>query len=257
MYPYVEVFGLIIPSYMIMALVGLIFALALALLRRKSGRLNFEAEDVILMILVAAIGAMAGSKIFQLIGVIARDSSEPSFWTLAHWKTLIPTAGVFYGGLIGGFFVVLLYINKNKLEFWKVADLMVPSILLFCTFGRIGCFLAGCCYGKEAHWGIVPLHGTEPLIPVQLFEAGFTFVTLIVLLILRPERKRPGILLPVYVLTYAVGRFILEFFRGDMQRGVYLLSTSQWLSLLLIPVGIYLLIRRNKTQISPPAPKNE
>lgn len=207
------------------------------------------------MILVAAIGAMTGAKLFQLIGVIARDGSNPGFWTLAHWKTLIPTAGVFYGGLIGGFFAVLLYIRKNKLEFWSVADLFVPSILLFCTFGRIGCFLAGCCYGKVSECGIVfPLHGHDPLLPVQLYEAGFTFVTLIVLLILRPERKKPGILLPIYVLTYAAGRFVLEFFRGDMQRGVYLLSTSQWISLLLIPAGIYLLLRRSKIQPLPPAP---
>lgn len=254
MHPYVEIFGRLIPSYMIMAIVGIVFAIVLALLRRKNENLGFEAEDVILMILVAAIGAMAGAKIFQLVGVIARDWNKAGFWTIEHWKTLIPTAGVFYGGLIGGFFAVLLYIRRNKLDFRKVSDLMVPSVLLFCTFGRIGCFLAGCCYGKVSECGIVfPLHGHEPLIPVQLYEAAFTFVTLIVLLILRPERKRQGILLPIYVLTYAVGRLILEFFRGDMNRGVFLLSTSQWISILLIPVGIYLLKRLNNPKLSPPA----
>lgn len=246
MYPYLDLFGRLIPTYLISAIFGIFFALGLALFRRRNPRFRFEAEDVILMIMLAVIGALLGAKAFQLIGIIVRDWHVAGFWTLAHWKTLIPTAGVFYGGLIGGFFAVLVYVQKNKLGFWKVADLLVPSILLFSTFGRIGCFLAGCCHGRVAACGIVPMYGSDPLIPVQLFEAGFTFLTMVAMLAFRPERKKPGILLPLYVLTYAVGRFVLEFFRGDMHRGVYLLSISQWISILMIPVGIFLLIQRNK-----------
>ena len=258
MYPYMEIFGRLIPSYLVMALIGLVFTLVLALIRRKKGNLTFQAEDVILMILIAAIGAMLGAKAFQLVGVILRDGNEPGFWTWEHWKSLIPTAGVFYGGFIGGFAAMLIYIRKNKFDFWKVADLMVPSILLFCTFGRIGCFLAGCCYGKVSHTcGIVPLYGAEPLIPVQLYESAFTLVLLIGLLITRPERKREGILLPIYILSYAAARFALEFFRGDMQRGVFILSTSQWISLLMVPLGIYLLLRNKKHNEKPPAESNE
>lgn len=246
MYPYIEVFGRLISTYLIAAVVGIIFGLALALFRRRSPRFNIEAEDVILMIVLAVIGAIAGAKSFQLIGYIFRDWNIPGFWTLAHWKTLMPTVGVFYGGLIGGFFTLLIYVRKNKLDFWKTADLLTPSVLLFSTFGRIGCFLAGCCYGRVSACGIIPMGGHLPLIPVQLYEAAFTFIVLLALLFFRPERKRPGVLLPIYIISYAVGRFILEFFRGDLNRGVYILSTSQWISLLMIPVGIFLLMQRNK-----------
>lgn len=81
-----------------------------------------------------------------------------------------------------------------------------------------------------------------PFVPVQLFEAGFNLLFFIIILIVRPERKRPKILLPIYLIVYAAGRFMLEFLRGDIERGVFLLSVSQWISLLIIPTGIILLI---------------
>jgi phosphatidylglycerol:prolipoprotein diacylglycerol transferase len=144
--------------------------------------------------------------------------------------------------LIGGITAALIYIRKNKLDFFEVTDILVPSILLFFTFGRIGCFFAGCCYGCIADWGIaLPSHGIEPLIPVQLFEAGFTFLVMIAVLVFRPERKCTGALLPLYLIVYAIGRFVLEFFRGDIGRGVFILSTSQWISLLILPAGVILL----------------
>jgi len=252
MYPTLDVFGHAFSMYLLSAIAGILFAFGLALLRRRAARFHTGAEDIVYIIMCAVIGALLGAKAFQLAGFILRDGRGAGFWTLEHWRGLIPGVGVFYGGLIGGFIAVLVYIRKYKLDFLDVTDILVPCVLLFCTFGRIGCFLAGCCYGRQAHWGIQ--HGAETLIPVQLFEAGLTLITMAAILIFRPERKRPGVLLPLYVLVYAVGRFVLEFFRGDMQRGVYLLSTSQWISLLMIPAGIFLLkwiSKRPKLQNTP------
>jgi phosphatidylglycerol:prolipoprotein diacylglycerol transferase len=197
------------------------------------------------------IGAIVGAKLFQLIGFIIRDGSNPGFWTIENWKNMLPGGGVFYGGLIGGLIAALIYIRKNKLDFWEVTDILVPSVLLFHTFGRLGCFFAGCCYGGEATWGITFTHSLiapkgVSLIPVQLFEAGFNLLVLIAILIVRPERKRPRILLPLYLMVYAIGRFVLEFFRGDIGRGIYLLSTSQWISLLIFPAGLALLLWQSK-----------
>jgi len=242
MYPTLELFGHSISTYFLSALIGLVLAFGLALLRGRAARFHTGAEDIVLTIMCAVVGALLGAKAFQLAGLILRDGGSAGFWTLEHWKGLIPGVGVFYGGLIGGFVAVLLYVRKSKLDFLDVTDILVPCVLLFCTFGRVGCFLAGCCYGCAAPWGIAPRHGAEPLVPVQLFEAGLTLFTMAALLLFRPERRRPGVLLPLYILVYALGRFILEFFRGDMQRGVYLLSTSQWISLLMVPAGISLLI---------------
>jgi phosphatidylglycerol:prolipoprotein diacylglycerol transferase len=250
MFPSFELFGITIQTYFLAAIVGLLFAIGLALLRSRAARFHVSAEEVVFAILISMIGGLIGSKIFQLIGHIFRDGGDPNFWTLENWKGLMMGVGVLYGGLIGGVTAALIYIRKSKLDFFEVADILVPSILLFFTFGRIGCFFAGCCYGRVADWGIVlSSHGYEPLIPVQLFEAGFTLIVMAVMLIIRPERKHPGALLPLYLMTYAIGRFVLEFFRGDIGRGVYILSTSQWISLLALPAGIALLMWVNKQQV--------
>ncbi|MDR2525122.1 MAG: prolipoprotein diacylglyceryl transferase [Oscillospiraceae bacterium] len=247
MYPFFELFGKSISTYWLSAMLGLVLALVLTLMRRRARCFSASTEDVILIVLCATMGAVIGAKMFQIIGYIIRDGRSAGFWTVEHWKQLMPGVGVFYGGLIGGFVAVLIYMYRSKLDFREVTDLLVPPVLLFHAFGRIGCFLAGCCYGHEAVWGIAFVHSNiapnrVPLIPVQLFEAGFNLLFLVTLLVSRPERKCPGVLLPLYLMVYAISRFVLEFFRGDVGRGVYLLSTSQWVSLLIFPIGIMLLV---------------
>ena len=137
-------------------------------------------------------GAIIGAKVFQLVGYIIRDGSNAAFWTIQNWKSLLLGIGIFYGGLIGGFLAVLIYIWKSKLDFRSITDILVPSVLLFHAFGRLGCFFAGCCCGRESTWGIT-IH-------------------------------------------------------GDVGRGIFLLSTSQWISLLVFPAGIILLRWVIKTQ---------
>lgn len=244
---YIEIFGLTVSMYWLSSIVGLIFAILLALLRRRNISFHTSAGDIFFTILCCMIGALIGAKVFQLTGYIIRDGANNSFWTFENWRGMLSGVGVFYGGLVGGIAGALIYIHICKLDIWDVSDILVPSVPLFHAFGRLGCFFAGCCYGREAAWGITFTNSLNapngiPLIPVQLFEAGFNLLFLIIILIIRPERKRPKILLPIYLIMYAVGRFIFEFFRGDIGRGVFLLSVSQWISLLIIPVGIILLI---------------
>jgi len=242
MHPTLELFNITIPTYFLFSTIGIAFAIGFALLRRRTARFHTSAEDVFFTLLCCIIGALVGAKAFQLIGSIVLNGGDAGFWTLKNWKGMLPGVGVFYGGLIGGFAAALIYIQKNKLDFWDVIDILIPSVLLFHAFGRVGCFFAGCCYGREVTWSIA-ING---LVPVQLFEAGLNLLLLAAVLIIRPERKRPGILLPLYLITYSIGRFILEFFRGDTSRGMFFLSTSQWLSLLVLPVGILLLIWNGK-----------
>jgi phosphatidylglycerol:prolipoprotein diacylglycerol transferase len=121
----------------------------------------------------------------------------------------------------------LAYIRKREIDFKDITDILVPSVLLFHVFGRLGCFFAGCCYGRETTWAIA-ING---LIPVQLIESGFNLLILMEILLFRPERERPGVLFPMYLTVYACGRFLLEFMRGDASRGAFLIfSTSQWIS---------------------------
>jgi len=222
--------------YWLSAFIGLVAAIILALLRRRAARFHTSIEDILYTLLFGIAGGLIGAKAFQLIGYIVLYGSYPEFWTLENWMRMIPGVGVLYGGLIGGLLAALIYIRKCKLDFFDVADILVPPLLLFFTFGRVGCFFAGCCHGRPTDLSIA-IYG---LIPVQLFEASFTLLFMIVLLAWQPERKHKGLLLPLYLMVYAVGRFALEFFRGDMGRGVFLLSTSQWISLLIFPAGIVL-----------------
>jgi len=243
---HIEIAGVLVSLYWPSALAGIAMAIGLALFRRRNDRFHTPAKRVVGTILFGLLGGLIGAKAFQVIGRVILYGDTPGFWTLETWIWMIPGVGVLYGGLFGGIAFALLYIRKHKLDFIDVTDILVPSVLLFFTFGRIGCFFAGCCHGHAADWGI------DGVIPVQLFEAAFTFLFMSVLLILRPERKTPGVLLPLYLMIYAVGRFVLEFFRGDMNRGVFLLSTSQWISLLVFPAGILLLrwVKKQQREIA-------
>jgi len=252
MHPFIHVLGRDVPMYWLCGFVGLIFASGLAMLRRRAARFRTPADDIFHMILLCMVGALVGAKLFQVIGLIISRATQPDFWTIETWTGIIYSGGVFYGGLIGGGVAGAIYIRKYKLDTHDVLDILVPSVLLFHALGRVGCFFAGCCYGREAAWGVTFTQSLGapngvPLIPVQLFEAGFNIIILAVLLIWRPDRKHKGILLPMYLAAYAIGRFVLEFMRGDASRGVFIFSTSQWISLLVIlPAAIALIYLRRK-----------
>lgn len=251
MYPYIPIFGCKVSTYYLMAMFGLAAAMLTGVMRGRSKRFRAKPEDVFYTVLSAFLGAVIGAKIFQLVGLFVQYGSSPDFWTATNWKNMLMGTGVFYGGLIGGTIAVLVYIHIRKLDFWKMSDVMTPSVLVFHIFGRIGCYCAGCCYGMEDTYGfavfeIINSPDGIPLVPVQLFEAVFNGVVLLVLLIIRPERIHKGILFPLYIISYAVGRFILEFFRGDTDRGIYLLSVSQWISLVALVLGFVLLKRIRK-----------
>jgi len=236
MLPFIYVFGYGINMYWLSAIAGILFTYGFALLRAKNGFFRTSAKDVFFSLLFAIAGARVGGVLFKIIGHIYLYADMPGFWTAEVWMRLLRSGGVFYGGFLGGLLAVLLYVRIRKIDFRDISDILVPAISLFLVFGRLGCFFAGCCYGCE----IVTPHGISR-IPVQLIEASFSLVIFIAMVLLHPERKRPGILLPLYLMIYSAGRFVLEFFRGDMGRGVFLLSTSQWISLLVFPAGLVLL----------------
>ena len=240
MLPFIHIFGHVIPMYWLCAVVGIILAFTLATWRVKSGDFRTSQGDVACTFCMCVVGAVWGAKLFQAVGLIALNG-----WDITLLRGTLNSGGVFYGGLIGGFLAVLAYICKRKIDFRDITDILVPAILHFHAIGRLGCFFAGCCYGCESTW-MIAING---LIPVQLMETGFNILVLAALLITRPERKRPGTLLPIYAMAYACGRFLLEFMRGDASRGSFLIfSTSQWISLLILCAltAAYIVTRRKK-----------
>ena len=159
---------------------------------------------------------------------------------------------VFYGGLIGAVLGVYIYCKQYKMPFMPLTDIFAPLIPFVHGVGRIGCFMAGCCYGKEYHGfgsvqfpenSLMPQLDDVPRIPVQLIEAGLNFIIAVVLLVVQKKKKmKTGQLLGIYLVYYTIIRYLMEMMRGDSVRGaVGGVSTSQIISIILIPIGIVLL----------------
>ena len=227
MYPYIHI---ILPSYMVMALIGGFFAVCFIFSRIDKYEILFT--DFIKMFLLCMIGGVVGSKVLFAITQIP--------WLIKHFSIenmilLIPQSGfVFYGGLFGVIFT-LMFLTRNDADMRKkVFEISVPAMPLFHAFGRIGCFLAGCCYGKKLSTPIVIGTIEFARIPVQIIESMAEFILFIVFFILS-KKNRDIDLLRIYLVIYAVIRFADEFLRGDKIRGIYGgVSTAQWISLIIL-----------------------
>ena len=158
--------------------------------------------------------------------------------------SLARSGGVFQGGLAFGVVFALWYFRKRRLPTWKLADIAGPALALGHGFGRVGCFMAGCCYGRACELPVgvkfrseyahdltgIPLG--EKLYPVQLFEAALNFLNFIVLFLILRRKKFDGQVFSFYILNYSVIRFITEYFRGDHPGQAYVVQGgSPWLSL--------------------------
>lgn len=252
MYPYIHVFGKELPSYWLMSMIGILAVGIFAFMRRK--KLNLPLDDLIHIALYGVIGAIIGAKIVYFITIIPLLIRNFVFLTehLDLLVDLLVGGYVFYGGLLGALFMIWIYCRKYAVDFKAASILFAAAAPLFHIFGRIGCFLAGCCYGVEACCGVVFTNSPGApngvaLIPTQLIEAFVNLLIFISVLLYQNRAKRPENSLTFYFVCYAVARFVIEFFRGDEIRGHFLLSTSQWISVIIIAIcAISYLKKRNK-----------
>lgn len=242
MLPSFPVFGVEIPLFGVMMLIGIIAAFVL--LWRTRRIIPFTEDSLFTGALWAIILGFLGSKILFWIVEFDYVLADPRFLL----QTL-RTGFVFYGALIGGVLGVLIYASKKKLPFLAFIDLFAPSLVLAHAFGRIGCFLAGCCYGRptDSCIGVTfPPHSSAPagipLIPTQLFESAFLFLLTIFLVWLLKKRRTFGTVTGWYLILYGVWRFFIEFFRNDARGAVGSLSTSQFIGIFMIVGGILLLV---------------
>jgi phosphatidylglycerol---prolipoprotein diacylglyceryl transferase len=250
-------------SYGVLSLLAFVagFLVYQALARRHLRQSLRVSADIALVIVFAAL---AGGKLFSLLGNLFEARSAP----VEFWREL---AGgmVYYGGLL-----TALAVGTAVLRWWGVSwrrqgDMLAPGLALGHALGRVGCFLAGCCWGRscELPWAVTftawesfehlgtPLH--RPVHPTQLYEATVEFLLFLLLLYLLPRRRFDGQVLLAYVMLYAPARFVIEFFRADPRPMFFqgVLSISQVISLILMASGLAVLYwrRRKGRTLSPSA----
>ena len=225
--------------YGLMMALGFLAALGLCLLRGKKQGLR---EDIIWGIFYCAIiGGLLGSRVLYYIVELQEIIKDPSIlWNFRNGY-------VIYGGIIGGVVTSYVYCRIKKAMFIKYFDLVTPALALAQGFGRIGCFCAGCCYGKETHaWYGITFHnsGFAPngvkLIPTQLISSVGDFLICVLLLLYAGRKPKRGRVSALYLILYGVGRFALEFLRNDYRGSVGVLSTSQFISIGIVAIGVVL-----------------
>lgn len=237
-------------SYGVLLAAAYLAGLQMAVIRAR--RAGLDAAKVMDFGIYLIIAALVGAKLMLVVVDFSYFRQNPR-----ELLSLARAGGVFYGGLIAAVAVGLLLVRKYKLEIWATGDLMAPGIALGHVIGRIGCLLAGCCYGRPTlvPWAITFTDpaaavnvGTPlaiPLHPTQLYDAGAELLILGFLLITeRKGHKFAGRTFFSYLTLYGISRFIIEFYRGD-DRGMLfnVLSTSQVVSAAIIPISLFMLWR--------------
>ena len=229
-------------SYGLLLVAALLSALWLA--GRLATRERLDPQRVQDLGIASIIAGLVGAKL--LLVIVDFDQYRQSPRALLD---VLQSGGVFYGGLLGAIPVAWWYITKHGLPLFQTLDILAPAVALGQAVGRLGCFAAGCCYGAPTtvSWSVIfhdesahALVGVPlgiPLHPSQLYESVGSFILLAVLLAVLRTRRYPGQVFTLYLIVYAILRFTLEFWRGDVARGTVFggaLSTSQFIALLVV-----------------------
>ena len=254
---------LTIHSYGLMMAIGVASALWFIYVQaRKQG---LDAPRIIDAGFYTILISLLGAKLVLLAGSFAYYTRYPG-----ELLSLARSGGVFQGGLAFGVVFALWYFRRRRIPTWKVADLAGPALALGHGFGRIGCFLAGCCYGRECTAPIgVTFHSQYAhnltgipigitLHPVQLYESLLNFLNFLVLFLILRRKKFDGQVFSFYIINYSIIRFFTEYFRGDHPERAFLLrgesplrslSYPQFFCIIGLAAGLLFLLFMKKRKI--------
>jgi phosphatidylglycerol:prolipoprotein diacylglycerol transferase len=248
-----------LPTYGFLVASGVLLGLLISV--RNSRRLGIDGDNAWNLGILVVLAGIVGAKLLLLVndwGFYSRNPGE-----ILSVNTL-RSGGVFSGGLVAALIAGAWFMSRHKMPPLRTCDAFAPGLALGHAIGRVGCFAAGCCFGKETHaaWGVVfknPLAadwvGTPlgvPLQPTQLMEAVVELLNFFLLSWLLQRRHADGQVFGSYLILYGVARFFIEFLRGDPGRGLVfggLMSGTQLISIILVVVGGLFWLRRNA---SPP-----
>ena len=233
--------------------VGFLAGIFLAV--KEAKRVGEDHEKIMDLCFYVLIAAILGSRLFYV-------ATSPEMFLKNPVEILKIWNGglVFYGGFIAAMVTGVIFLKVKNIPLWKTIDIMAPSIALAHFFGRIGCFFAGCCYGKycDLPWAVTFNHSDSlaptgiPLHPTQLYEALGNLAIFLFLFFFRKVKKFDGQIFWIYVLLYGITRSVIETFRGDF-RGDYIfgyLSVSQVIGGFMAVVSLIMLFIFRKKALS-------
>jgi len=236
-------------SYGFMIAVGIMVGLFLA--RQQAAHEGIDRDKIIDITFYILLAALIGARLLFVLMNLGEYADNP-LAILKIWEGGL----VFYGGLLPALAIGIWYIKRLGLPLWQVVDIFAPSLAIGHAFGRIGCFLAGCCYGDACAlpWAVtftdprtlapqgIPLH------PTQLYSSLGLFALFAFLVFLRKKKTFQGELFWSYVFCYSIGRFFLEFLRGDARGSVLsgILSTTQAISIPLAGISVFMFLYLRK-----------
>lgn len=231
------------------------FFVAIHLAVRQGKKEGMDPQKILDLSFYILVASILGARLLFLIVEYKYFLSNP-MEALKFWKGGL----VYYGGLIGAALATVYFIKKNSMPLWKVADIAAPSLAIGQAIGRWGCYFAGCCYGlkSDVPWAITftdlrslaPLN--IPLHPTQVYLSLNALFIFSVLIWVRKRKSFDGQLIWLYGILYSIGRFLIEFLRGD-DRGFALedaLSTSQFIGIFALSLSIFMWVKlRNKNRL--------
>lgn len=240
MYNDIQIGPITIHGYGLMIAIGLLSGYLIA--DKRASKKGLDTDQLLYLFFACMVGCGIGGKILYCFVEYQTFIKNPMM--LIDFEN----GFVIYGGLIGGFLGGYFYCKKMFLNFFDYFGMFVPSLPLAQGIGRIGCFLAGCCHGREtdAWYGIVYTNSSiapnhVPLIPTQLISSALLLILAMFLFYLANKKVSAKIQFSYYILFYSIGRFMIEFLRNDDRGSILFLSTSQFIALFTFVFGIYLL----------------
>jgi len=235
-----------IPTYGVLVASG--FLTGLFVMMRLAKRAGMNPDYVTNLAFYCAIAGVLGAKLFMFLFDLPEYLRDPGqIFTL---ETL-QAAGVFHGGFIVALIAAVIVMRRHKMPLLPTMDVFAPGIVIGQAIGRLGCFAAGCCWGRECDlpWGVrfrsdfaAPVPLDKMLHPVQLYESAANFIVFAILYRMCSKDHRPGQIIGWYLVLYSIVRFLVEFFRVHEQALVGPFSLTQWISLGLLVLGAAILL---------------
>ena len=210
---------------------------AIFLLRSMAHQIQVDPDTIVDLAIATVISGFIGARIFYVVQSWDYFQLAP-FDIIKIWEGGI----VAYGGIIGGLIGFTSFVKFKRLPFLPLLDMFVMALALAQGFGRFGCFLNGCCFGKPTNlpWGVLFPFAPFPVHPTQLYEAVFCFALAIFLLLIFRKNLRTGTISALYFIIYPAGRFLIEFVRGDNEVVFFIFTAHQIIS--MMSIGITLIV---------------